>query len=63
MFPVSQISTSHQTAGTFADKVKRLDQAKGHMENAKRLCMFGRMNIAAQLDEGSQGGGLKTMAS
>lgn len=59
MFPVSQISTSHQTAGTFTEKVKRLDQAKSHMENAICLCMFGRINIAAQLDEGYREGVLR----
>ncbi|XP_051808999.1 zinc finger MYM-type protein 1-like isoform X2 [Acanthochromis polyacanthus] len=35
-----------------SEKVRRHEQARSHMENAMRLGMFGRANIAAQLDDG-----------
>lgn len=35
----------------FAEKARRREQAKSHVENAMRLGTFGRVNIAAQLDE------------
>ena len=35
----------------FSDKVKRHEQARSHMENAMRLGMLSRANIAVQLDD------------